>query len=123
MSVRASGNLVAMRRNPFADEETLLALGLYWTVGMLFFTLGGFYLANIVAVPIPHDRDLQVRDMANSLRGAAVGAAIGVVFGLFWTFVYPRLTRKDYEHDMAVFRGEHGHHHGADHEAEPHHAS
>ena len=117
-----------MRRKPFADEETLLALGLYWTVGMLFFTLGGFYLANIAVVPVPHDRDLQPMDLQRSLVGAAIGAGIGALLGLFMTAVYPRLTRRDYDHDMAVFRGEGGHHghavgHTADHETEPHRAS
>lgn len=107
----------------FADEETLLAVAIAWTVGILFFTLGAFYMGNIMAVPPPHEGDITPAVMVTSFKWALGGLGLGVLFAAVFTVVYPRFTRRDYDHDMHAFRHGHGHGHSADHEAEPHHAS
>lgn len=82
-------------------EDNLLAAGIAWTVGILFFSFSGFYLGTIVGKA--HVYDLQVRDLAGpGLNGLIIGFVTGVVFALAVTFIYPSFTARDEKEEAEV---------------------
>lgn len=100
-----------------AKEDNLLAIGAAWTVGMLWFTLGGFYMGTIIGSD--HKIDLQVPLVVGpGVVGMIVGTIIGVIFATLVTLIYPKVTAAD--------DADHVHEHGHDHDhghasAEAHH--
>jgi predicted histidine transporter YuiF (NhaC family) len=91
-----------IKRAAERNEDNAIAMGLAWTVGVLFCTAAGFYFTNIASSK--HIVDLQTKDMKASLIGAALGFLVGVLIALAVTFIYPRWTARDEEHHA------HGHH-------------
>jgi len=87
-----------------SDEGNLFAAGIAWTIGLLWFTIGGFYLGTIFGSK--HVMDLQVWNMqSHGLTGMGVGFVVGVLVALFITFNYPKATARD-----AAKAAEHDHH-------------
>lgn len=80
-----------------AENESIYAIAIAWTVGLLFFTLAGFYFTTIAISP--HYYDLQVSDMEGSVAGGAIGFFIGVVVALVITLAYPKITENDARHE------------------------
>jgi hypothetical protein len=84
-----------------SDEGNLFAIGIAWTIALLWFTIGGFYLGTIFGSK--HVMDLQVWNMkSHGLTGMGVGFAVGVCVALFITINYPKVTARDAamaEHD------------------------
>jgi hypothetical protein len=75
------------------NEDNLIAIGIAWTVGLAFFTLGGFYFTTIAGSA--HVVDLQEADMIGGLRGMLVGFIVGVIVATFITIQYPKWTAAD----------------------------
>jgi uncharacterized membrane protein len=87
-----------------SDEANLFAAGIAWTIGLLWFTIGGFYLGTIFGSK--HVIDLQPWNMnSHGLTGIGVGFIVGVCVALFVTVNYPRVTARD-----AKNAEEHDHH-------------
>ena len=89
-----SGPLAPLRRFRFAQsEDTLLATLGAWSLGLVLFTLAGFYIGTIVG----HDNhpaeglrhvDLNIDQLIGALPFALGGLVLGLIFALCVTFVY-----------------------------------
>lgn len=89
-----------------ANEGNLLAAGIAWTIGLAWFTLGGFYLGTIFGKK--HVYDLQAKDISGiGLNGMIIGLLVGIAVASFITFAYPKSTKRDEEAEAAA---EHAHH-------------
>lgn len=78
-------------------EDNLLAIGIAWTIGLTWFTVGGFYMGTIAGSK--HIIDLQVHDMQGPGRtGAMIGFVLGVIVALTITFAYPNMKSPDTDH-------------------------
>ena len=75
------------------NEDNLIAIGIAWTIGVVFFTLAGFYFTTIAGSP--HIVDLQTHDMQNGLKGMLIGFILGVLVATFITIFYPKWTAAD----------------------------
>ena len=94
----SSGPLRLLRNFAFAKSEdtTLATLGA-WTLGLVVFTLAGFYFGtiaghdnspvNTAGKAIKH-QDLNVDQLSAAIKYAASGLGIGILFALIVTFVY-----------------------------------
>lgn len=80
-------------------EDNMIAIGGAWVLGPLLGTLAGFYLTTIFRSQ--HDVDLQLHDIQTGFIGAGAGLALGVLFAIWVTVVYPRSTRRDGDVDKA----------------------
>ncbi|MDX2064447.1 MAG: hypothetical protein SFX74_01765 [Fimbriimonadaceae bacterium] len=86
-----------------AKEDNLLAIGAAWTVGMLWFTTGGFYLGTIIGSD--HKIDLQVPLVSGpGVVGMLVSIVVGAIVATLVTIIYPKVTASD---DAA--HDDHGH--------------
>jgi hypothetical protein len=107
------------------NEDSILGNIVVWHLCLTVFPTGGFYLGTIaspssnVTEPdgsvIRHFWDLHVSDIHFGGYGALVGLAIGLCFGLWITFRYPRIKELDAIEDAETQERIHalsGHHHG-----------
>jgi len=86
-----------------SDEGNMFAIGIAWTIGLLWFTLLGFYLGTII--DSKHVIDLQVAQMkGGGLTGLIIGFIVGATIATGVTLFYPRVTAKEAAEE------EHGHH-------------
>lgn len=90
-----------------AEEGNVYAIGIAWTIGLLWFSLLGFYLGTIS--DSKHIIDLQVKEMrGGGLTGLIIGFLVGATIATLVTIFYPMVTAKEAEREAA--EAEHGHH-------------
>src|SRR5579862_5752697 len=87
-------------RRIFQDEDTRIGFFAMWFIGLVIFPVGGFYLATIVSPAstqngIQHYSDLRIDDIHFGGYGAIAGLLLGVVLGLWATFVYPLAKERE----------------------------
>jgi uncharacterized membrane protein YdcZ (DUF606 family) len=80
-----------------SNEGNLFAIGIAWTVGLLWFTVGGFYFGTIVTRQ--KEIDLQLPQIQGGLQWAGIGFGVGVVVATLITIFYPRATAADDAHE------------------------
>jgi hypothetical protein len=100
----ASGPLAFLQKRRFMQsEDTAIATLAAWTIGLLIFTLAGFYIGSIAGHdnhPEGRHRDLDVVQLTNALPFAAAGLAIGLIFALWITFGYTPSKLRELEHEQ-----------------------
>ena len=75
------------------NEDNLIAMGIAWTIGIVFFTLAGLYMSLIINSD--HQIDFQDHDFRGALPGMGLGFLIGLSVALFVTIMYPKWTAAD----------------------------
>ncbi len=88
------------------NEDSILGNIVVWYLALTVFPTGGFYLGTIASPfntkgEIRHYYDLHIDDIHVGGIGALIGLAIGICFGLFITFWYPRFKEADAAEDAA----------------------
>lgn len=90
------------------SEDTRLAVGGAWTLGLVVFTLAGFYFGSIAGHDNhPHNaphKDLDPVQLQTALYYAGAGLTIGIIFALLITFWYTPMKLREIAHE------EGGHH-------------
>ncbi len=92
------------QRFPFLrSEDTTIATLASWTVGIVIWTLAGFYLGTVAGHdnhPEGRHKDLDPTQLAAAIPYALSGLALGIVFALLITFWYTpvKLRELDREH-------------------------
>lgn len=90
------------------NEDSLLGFFVIWFLGLTIFPLGAFYFGTIaspasnVSTPkgvVEHFWDLRVPDMHVGGWYALGGLALGICFGIWATFIYPRQKELDAAED------------------------
>lgn len=80
------------------SEDTRIGVCAAWTLGLLIFTLAGFYFGTIAGHdnhPEGRHLDLQVHDLQNALPYAGAGLVVGILFALWMTFGYTPAKLKE----------------------------
>jgi hypothetical protein len=90
------------------SEDTRLAVGGAWTLGLVVFTLAGFYFGSIAGhnnhpENAPH-KDLDPVQLAGAIPYTIAGLVLGIIFALLITFWYTPMKLREIEHE------EGGHH-------------
>ncbi len=85
------------------SEDTTLSVIGSWTLGLVVFTLAGFYFGTIAGHdnhPEGPHQDLNPAQMANAIPFAVGGLIVGLIFALLVTFWYVPLKLKELEHEQ-----------------------
>ena len=90
------------------SEDTRLAVGGAWTLGLVVFTLAGFYFGTIAGHDnhpenMPH-KDLDPSQLAGAIPYTIAGLIVGILFALWITFRYTPTKLREIELE------ENGHH-------------
>jgi hypothetical protein len=101
--------LPAPIRRIVQNEDSLLGFFVVWYLCLTVFPVGGFYLGTIAspasnAFGIRHYYDLHVADIHFGGWFALIGLGIGICFGIWITFVYPKVKESDALEDEATAR-------------------
>ena len=83
------------------SEDTRLAVGGAWTLGLVVFTLAGFYFGTIAGHDnhpenAPH-KDLDPSQLANAIPFTIAGLIVGILFALWITFRYVPIKLREIE--------------------------
>lgn len=93
-----------LRNFAFAkSEDTTLATLASWSLGLVVFTLAGFYFGTIAGHdnhPEGRHQDLNVAQMEQAIPFAIGGLVIGIVFALLVTFWYVPTKLRELEQEQ-----------------------
>lgn len=84
------------------SEDTTLATAGAWTLGLVVFTLAGFYIGTIAGHdnhPEGSHQDLNVSQLQSALPFAGAGLVLGLIFALLITFWYVPTKLRELEHE------------------------